>query len=84
MKVLTVEMPFHLPLQRKPRGPSVVPIISDEGEKKKIRLTFPVGLDFVEEDLTVSLDENKKCLTVEASCEASQGLNASQVLFQSF
>lgn len=83
-KVLTVEMPFHLPLQRKPRGPSVVPIISDEGEKKKIRLTFPVGLDFVEEDLTVSLDENKKCLTVEASCEASQGLNASQVTRRQF
>ena len=78
-QVLTVGMPFHLPSQKKPYGPSVVPVVCDEGGVKKIRLTFPVGADFAEDDLAVTLDESRKCLTVEATYEAFVGPNDSQV-----
>ena len=78
-KVLTVEMPFHLPPQKRPVGPTVVPVLNDSSGKRKIRLAFSIGPDFAQDDVTVKLD-GERCLIVEASYEAEIGLYGSQVM----
>ena len=51
--ILTIEMPFHLPPQRKPHGPNVVPIIDDIDGRRKIRLGFMIGTEFTSDDIKV-------------------------------
>ncbi|ESN92279.1 hypothetical protein HELRODRAFT_194315 [Helobdella robusta] len=84
-KILTIEMPFHLPPQKRPIGPTVVPVFSDERGRRKIRLVFSVGRDFTEDDVTLTLDRNRpQCLTVDASYEAEVGPYAAQVTRRQF
>ena len=75
--LLTIEMPFHLPPQKRPIGPSVVPIYNDGNGHRKIRLTFMIGPDFTMDD--VKVERNGQKLTVHASYDAEIGLYGSQV-----
>lgn len=63
--ILTIEMPFHLPPQRRPHGPNVFPILNDKDGKRKIRLAFMVGPEFTSDDISVSCDGRK--LLIQAS-----------------
>ena len=74
--ILHVEMPFHLPPQRRPVGPSVVPV-SDEGGSRRIRMSFMLGPDFTADDVRV--ERNDRTLSICAGYDAEIGLYGSQV-----
>lgn len=69
--ILTIEMPFHLPPQRRPGGPSVVPIEEDADGRKKIRFTLLIGSDFCSDDVKVTA--NGKKLIIEARYDVAIG-----------
>ena len=69
--VLTIEMPFHLPPQRKPAGPSVVPIQEDADGRRKIRIALAIGPDFCTDDIKV--EANGKKLVISAHYDAAIG-----------
>ena len=75
--ILTVEMPFHLPPQRRPHGPNVFPIIFDSDGHRKIRLMTEIGSEFSSDD--VSLETNGRTLHVLAAYNADVGKYAQQV-----
>ena len=75
--VLTIEMPFHLPPQRRPQGPSVVPIVNEVDGTRKIRLAFMIGPDFTADD--VKIEKNGQHLVVTASYDAEIGVYGFQV-----
>jgi len=54
--LLTIEMPFHLPAQRRPSGPSVVPIVTDDDGRRRIRFSMLIGPDFTMDDVQVQFD----------------------------
>lgn len=54
--IVTVEMPFHLPPVRKPKGPNVYPIMTDSKGRRKICLAFTIGLDFTSDNISVDTD----------------------------
>lgn len=76
--VLTVEMPFHLPAQRRPSGPSVVPIITDDDGRRRIRFSAHIGPDFTADDVQVELLEGNQ-LQMTAFYDAEIGYYGSQV-----
>jgi len=44
---LTIELPFHLPPQRRPTpGPGIVPIVTDAQGHRLIRFSVPIGPGF--------------------------------------
>lgn len=70
--ILTVEMPFHLPPQRKPHGPNVVPILDDGDGRRKIRLGFMLGTEFTPDDVDVqTCGENG--ITIRAAYDVEVG-----------
>ncbi|ELU09185.1 hypothetical protein CAPTEDRAFT_224386 [Capitella teleta] len=69
--VLTIEMPFHLPPQRRPEGPSVVPITDDGDGRRKIRFTIGMGQEFCSDDIKVDVVDHK--LTIEARYDVAIG-----------
>jgi len=75
--VLHVEMPFHLPPQRRPVGPSVVPVVSDVDGAQRIRMSFMIGPDFTADDVRV--ERNGRTLSICAGYDAEIGLYGSQV-----
>ena len=74
--ILHVEMPFHLPPQRKPVGPSVVPVVDIDGSRR-IRLAFNIGPDFTEDD--VKVERNDRTLSISASYDAEIGVYGAEV-----
>lgn len=80
--VLTIEMPFHLPPQRRPQGPSVVPIVNEVDGTRKIRLAFMIGPDFTADD--VKIEKNGQHLVVTASYDAEIGVYGFQVTQREF
>lgn len=68
--ILTIEMPFHLPPQKKPTGPGAVPIV-DENGKRKIRMAFALGAEFTQEDIKV--ESNGRKLVIRAAYDAEIG-----------
>lgn len=80
--VLTIEMPFHLPPQRRPQGPSVVPIVDDGDGSRKIRLSFFIGPDFTADDVRV--EKTGQRLVVTASYDAEIGVYGFQVTQREF
>lgn len=76
--VLTVEMPFHLPAQRRPPGPSVVPIVTDDDGRRKIRFSAHIGPDFTADDVQVALLDGNQ-LQMTAFYDAEIGYYGSQV-----
>ena len=54
--LLSIEMPFHLPPQRRPPGPSVVPIVTGEDGRRRIRYSMLIGPDFTKDDVNVKVD----------------------------
>ena len=52
--LLHVEMPFHLPPQRRPKGPNVFPIVTDAHGRRKLRIMIYIGSDFTSDDVSVS------------------------------
>ena len=63
--ILTIEMPFHLPPQRRPHGPNVFPITNDGDGRRRIRLAFSIGPEFTSDDVSVTCDGRK--LTIRAA-----------------
>lgn len=80
--VLTVEMPFHLPPQRKPKGINVFPIVSDADGRRKIRLAIHIGSDFTNDDLQVRCEGRR--LIIRASYEAEIGKTGHHVTEREF
>lgn len=80
--ILTIEMPFHLPPQRRPQGPSVVPIVNEVDGTRKIRLAFMIGPDFTTDD--VKIEKNGQHLVVTASYDAEIGVYGFQVTQREF
>ena len=76
--VLTVEMPFHLPAQRRPAGPGVVPIVTGEDGRRKICFSVLIGPDFTSDDVKVDVLEGRQ-LQVIASYDAEIGVRGSEV-----
>jgi len=74
--ILHVEMPFHLPPQRRPVGPSVVPIVDVDGSRR-IRLAFNIGPDFTDDDIKV--ERNGRTLSISASYDAEIGVYGAEV-----
>lgn len=75
--ILTVSMRFRLPpSDRKPTGPSTVPIVSENG-RRFIRLSIMVGPDFTVDDLKVVADGSS--LFIKASYDAEVGAEGAQV-----
>jgi HSP20 family molecular chaperone IbpA len=74
--VLHVEMPFHLPPQRRPVGPSVVPIVDVDGSRR-IRLAFNIGPDFTDDD--IKIERNDRTLSISAAYDAEIGLYGAEV-----
>lgn len=79
--VLHIEMPFHLPPQRRPVGPSVVPVVSDVNGSRRIRMWFMLGPDFTAGDVRV--ERHGRTLSICAGYDAEIGLYGSQVYFSS-
>jgi len=75
--ILVVQMPFHLPPQHRPVGPSVVPITSDADGHRTIRLAFMIGPDFTMDDIRVENDG--QVLFVSAAYDAEIGVYGAQV-----
>ena len=75
--VLHVEMPFHLPPQRRPVGPSVVPVVSELDGSRRIRMAFMLGPDFTADDVRV--ERAGRTLSICAGYDAEIGLYGSQV-----
>jgi HSP20 family molecular chaperone IbpA len=75
--ILTVEMPFHLPPQRRPHGPNVFPIIHDADGRRKIRLMTEIGAEFSNDDVTI--ETNGRTLQVVAAYNEDVGKYAQQV-----
>ena len=69
--ILTIEMPFHLPPQRRPHGPNVFPIMEDKDGRRKIRLAFMLGTEFTNDDIVV--ESNGRRLTIKAAYDAEVG-----------
>ena len=74
--ILTIEMPFHLPPQRRPHGPNVVPIINDIDGHRKIRLAFMIGPEFTNDDIHV--DTNGRKLIIKAAYDEEIGKYGTQ------
>ena len=54
---LTIELPFHLPPQRRPTpGPGIVPIVTDADGRRLIRFAVPIGPDFTVDEIAVEVD----------------------------
>ena len=54
---LTIELPFHLPPQRRPTpGPGIVPIVTDANGHRLIRFAVPIGPDFTVDEIAVEVD----------------------------
>jgi len=54
---LTIELPFHLPPQRRPTpGPGIVPIVTDADGRRLIRFAVPIGPDFTVDEISVEVD----------------------------
>jgi len=75
--ILMIEMPFHLPPQHRPIGPSVVPIVNDADGRRTIRLAFMIGPDFTMDDIRVEIDG--QMLFVSAAYDAEIGVYGAQV-----
>ena len=69
--ILTVEMPFHLPPQRKPHGPNIFPVLEDKDGRRKIRLGFIIGTEFTTDDIKV--ENNGRRLMITAAYDAEVG-----------
>jgi len=76
--ILHIDMPFHLPPQRRPVGPSVLPVVSDLDGSRRIRMSFMLGPDFTADDVRVEL--NGRTLSICAGYDAEIGLYGSQVV----
>jgi len=74
--ILHIEMPFHLPPQRRPVGPSVLPVTDVEGSRR-IRMSFMLGPDFTADDVRV--ERHGRTLSICAGYDAEIGLYGSQV-----
>jgi len=74
--ILHIEMPFHLPPQRRPVGPSVLPV-SDVGGSRRIRMSFMLGPDFTADDVRV--ERHGRTLSICAGYDAEIGVYGSQV-----
>jgi len=70
-------MPFHLPPQRRPVGPSVVPVVSERDGSRRIRMSFMLGPDFTADDVRV--ERHGRTLSIRAGYDAEIGLYGSQV-----
>jgi len=75
--ILHIEMPFHLPPQRRPVGPSVLPVSDASDGSRRIRMSFMLGPDFTADDIRVDL--NGRTLSICAGYDAEIGLYGSQV-----
>jgi len=54
---LVIELPFHLPPQRRPEpGPGIVPIVTDADGRRLIRFAVPIGPDFAVDEVAVEVD----------------------------
>ena len=54
---LTIELPFHLPPQRRPTpGPGIVPIVTDAQGRRLIRFSVPIGPEFTVDEVAVEVD----------------------------
>ncbi len=80
--VLSIEMPFHLPPQKKPAGPNVFPIITDGQGNRKIRLMMFIGTDFTPDD--VKVETNGKSLKIRAAYDEEIGKYGRQVTQREF
>lgn len=76
-KILTVTMPFHLPPQRRPTGPNVVPITEHPDGTRRIRLAFMIGPEFTNDDIT--LETNGRKLLIKAAYNEDVGQYGKQV-----
>jgi len=57
MSRLTIELPFHLPPQRRPTpGPGIVPIVTASDGRRLIRFAVPIGPDFAVDEIAVDVD----------------------------
>jgi len=64
---LVVELPFHLPPQRRPTpGPGIVPIVTDADGRRLIRFAVPIGPDFTVDEVAVEVDSAAR----QVSCSA--------------
>ena len=68
---LIIELPFHLPPERKPKGPGVVPIYDAPDGRKKIRIVLKIGPEFTEED--INIETNGRRLKVTAGYNEELG-----------
>ncbi|ESN94053.1 hypothetical protein HELRODRAFT_180213 [Helobdella robusta] len=78
--ILTVSMPFHLPKTVQspvPPNPALIPIVTDDDNRRYIRLEIPIGPDFTIDDVKVSSEGHS--LVVRAWYEAEIGLEGAQV-----
>ena len=69
--ILSIEMPFHLPLKKQPQDPSIVPITEGSDGRRKIRMAFALGPDFCADDIKV--ESNGKKLIISAHYDAAVG-----------
>jgi len=54
---LTIELPFHLPPQRRPTpGPGIVPILTGADGRRLIRFSVPIGPEFTVDEVAVEVD----------------------------
>ena len=60
---LIIELPFHLPPERKPKGPGVVPIYDTHDGRKKIRIVLKIGPEFTEEDINIDIQGQRLIIT---------------------
>ncbi|KAK2164963.1 hypothetical protein LSH36_57g08047 [Paralvinella palmiformis] len=58
-RILTIEMPFHLPPQKKPEGANVVPIVDGPNGCRRICLGILVGPEFTPDDIKVETGGNR-------------------------
>lgn len=80
--LLLIEMPFHMPPQRRPQGPNVFPIITDKDGRRKLRLMVYVGVDFTSDD--IHIDTNGKSIKIRAAYDEEIGKYGKQVTAHEF
>ncbi|ESO09886.1 hypothetical protein HELRODRAFT_190314 [Helobdella robusta] len=76
--ILTLEMPFHLPAQKKPSGPGIVPIEYDSLGRRKIKLRVPIGKEFVSDEVEVNMTDGQH-LTIKACYNEEVGHYGSEI-----
>ena len=76
-RILTIEMPLHLPPQKKPEGPNVVPILDGPNGQRRICLGLWLGPEFTPED--VKVETNGKSLEIVAAYNEDVGRYGTQV-----